>query len=138
YVGRAQYLTGDWSQANQTLERSLAQHKSDNVARLYLGPTLACQNDQKRGLQHIEAGMKGIRDFLNYITSTFSSEFGQFWDPAQSIRNAIANNLQIIARESFELPTVIANGESIVMNMEQEPDRAREQEEQQMQMDRAR
>jgi hypothetical protein len=99
---------------------------------------LARQNDQKRGLQHIEAGMKGIRDFLNYITSTFSSEFGQFWDPAQSIRNAIANNLQIIARESFELPTVIANGESIVMNMEQEPDRAREQEEQQMQMDRAR
>jgi hypothetical protein len=39
YVGRAQYLTGDWSQANQTLERSLAQHKSDNVARLYLGLT---------------------------------------------------------------------------------------------------
>ena len=135
YLGRAQYLTGDLAQARQTLERSLSQHKGDNLARLYLGLTLARQDDRKSGLQQIEAGMKGIRDFLNYITSTFSYDFGQFWDPNRDIRNAIANNLGIIARGNFEWPTVIANGESIAMNMEQEPDRAQQQQERQMERD---
>jgi len=45
YVGRAQYLTGDLAQARQTLERGLAQHRGDNVARLYLGLTLARLKD---------------------------------------------------------------------------------------------
>ena len=37
YLGRTQYLTGNYTQARQTLEKALSQHKSDNVARLYLG-----------------------------------------------------------------------------------------------------
>ena len=131
YLGRAQYLTGNFPQARQTLERSLSQHKTDNVARLYLGLTLARQDDRKRGLQQMEAGMKGIRDFLNYISSSFSSEFGQYWDPNQNIRNAIAANLTMIARDNFDWPTVIANGESIAMNTEREPDLALQRQEEQ-------
>jgi tetratricopeptide (TPR) repeat protein len=135
YLGRAQYLTGDLAQARQTLNQSLAKHKGDNLARLYLGMTLARQDDRKGGLQQMEAGMKGIAAFLNYITSAFATGFGQFWDPGQTIRKAVANNLAIIARGNFDWPTVIANGESIAMNMEQEPDRANQQQEQQLQMD---
>jgi tetratricopeptide (TPR) repeat protein len=135
YLGRAQYLTGSLAQARQTLDQALAKHKGDNLARLYLGMTLARQDDRKVGLQQMEAGMKGVAAFLNYITSAFATGFGQFWDPGRSIRNAIANNLAIIAKGNFDWPTVIANGESIAMNMEQEPDRAEQQQEQQLQMD---
>jgi tetratricopeptide (TPR) repeat protein len=138
YVGRAQYLNGDLAPARQTLERAVAQYRADNLAKLYLGLTLARLNDRTTGLVQIDAGLKGVRDFLNYITNTFSSSFGQFWDPNQDIRKAIASNLALIAREGFDWPTVIANSESIAMNFEQEPDRATRQEEQQMQMDRSR
>jgi len=138
YVGRAQYLTGDLAQARQTLERGLAQHRGDNVARLYLGLTLARLKDQKPALPQTEAGLKGIRDFLNYITTTFANEFGQFWDPTQVIRNAIANNLAIIAKGNFDWPTVIANGEDIAMKTEREQDIARQNEEQLLEMNRNR
>jgi hypothetical protein len=138
YLGRAQYLTGDLTGARQTLERSVSQHKADNIARLYLGMTLARQGDRKSGLQQMESGMKGIRDFLNYITSTFASTFGQYWDNNNDIRNSITSNLQIIARGNFDWSAVIANGESIGMKIEREPDFARQQEEQQLDMDRRR
>jgi tetratricopeptide (TPR) repeat protein len=69
YLGRAQYLNGNYSQARQTLERALAQHNTDNVARLYLGLTQARLGDRQAGLKNIEAGMNGINNFLNYITT---------------------------------------------------------------------
>ena len=66
FLGRAQYLTGDYARARSTLEKALAQHKEDNVARLYLGLTLARQGETQKSLQDIDAGMKGIHDFLDY------------------------------------------------------------------------
>lgn len=130
YLGRTQYLTGDLTGARQTLEQSLSRHKGNNLTRLYLGLTFARQDDRKRGLPQIETGMKGISHFLNYITTAFSSDFGQFWDPSQDIRRAIANNLAVIARGGFDWATLIANGESIGMKFEQEPDLAKETEQQ--------
>jgi hypothetical protein len=138
YVGRAQYLTGDLTPARQTLERSLSLHKGDNVARLYLGLTLARENDRRNGARQMELGMKGISAFLNYITSAFSSGFGQFWDPGHAIRNAIANNLALMAQEGFDWSTVIANGESIGMKIEQEPDLAQQQQNQEIEMQQLR
>jgi tetratricopeptide (TPR) repeat protein len=58
YLGRAQYLTGNYAQARQTLEKALAQNTSDNLARLYLGLTQARLGDNQAGLQNIEASMK--------------------------------------------------------------------------------
>src|SRR6266850_5763861 len=68
YLGRAQYLTGNYAQARSTLEKALSQHKSDNIARLYLGLTLYRLGDQKSALTNIQAGMNGINNFLNYTT----------------------------------------------------------------------
>lgn len=138
FLGRAQYLNGQLAPARDTLQKAIAQHKSDSVARLYLGLTLARQGDRQSGLREIEGGMKGIRDFLNYITTTFSNLFGQFWDPNQDIRKAIDNNLATIARGNFDWPTLLSNSEALGLKFEQEPDRARQQEEQQMEMDRSR
>jgi len=44
----------------------------------------------------------------------------------------------MIARGNFDWSMLISNSETIAMNFEQEPDNARQQEEQQMEMDRSR
>ena len=129
YVGRAQYLTGNYAQARQTLEKALSQHKGDNVARLYLGLTWARQGEHQKGLQNIDAGMKGIYDFVNYITETFRFSYGQDWDLGRGIRSAIEKDRAMIAGGKVDWPTLIADGESIAMKIEREPDIVRRDEE---------
>jgi tetratricopeptide (TPR) repeat protein len=41
YVGRAYYQAGNYPEAREALEKGLAQHKNDNIGRLYLGLTFA-------------------------------------------------------------------------------------------------
>src|SRR6266542_6809588 len=43
YVGRSEYLTGRLPQARQTLERARSASRQEDIARLYLGLTLARQ-----------------------------------------------------------------------------------------------
>jgi tetratricopeptide (TPR) repeat protein len=129
FLGRAQYLNGDYAGARSTLEKALAQHKDDNVARLYLGLTLARQGETQKGLQDIDAGMKGIYDFLNYIADSFRFTYGQYWDPGRDIRSAIERDRAIIASGKIDWPTFIADGEWIAMKTEREPDLARQQQE---------
>jgi len=135
FVGRAQYLTGQYAPARDTLQQSLALHRSDNLARLYLGLTLARLGDRQGGLPDIEAGTKGIVAFLNYITTSFGSTWGQFWDPGSSIRKAAAANLALIAQGNFDWPMLISQSEALAIKFEQEPDRANQQQQQQQQMD---
>jgi hypothetical protein len=131
YLGRAQYLNGQTTPAHQTLEKAIAQHRTDNVAVLYLGLTVAREGDRDKGLQQIQTGMKGIRDFLNYITTSFGMEWGQYWDPDRDIRNAIDNNLKMISAGNFDWATLVANSEQIGLNIEREPDRALQMQQQQ-------
>src|SRR5215831_19533622 len=46
YVGRSEYLTGRLPQARQTLERALASRQEEDIAKLYLGLTLAREGDR--------------------------------------------------------------------------------------------
>jgi len=134
FLGRAQYLNGQLEPAKDTLQKAVAQHKSDNLARLYLGLTQGRLGDRKSGLRDIETGMKGISGFLNYITTQFAWSFGQFWDPGGNLRKTIDSNLAMIAKGDFDWSTLIANGEALAMNVEQEEDRARQDEERELQM----
>lgn len=138
FLGRAQYLNGQLAPARDTLQKALAQHRTDHLARLYLGLTVARLGDRQSGLRDIQAGLKGIGDFLNYITTAFANLFGQFWDPTQAIRKSVNDNLAMIARGNFDWPTLIANAETIAMKFEQEPDNAQEQERQQIEMNQRR
>ena len=71
-LGRAQYLTGNYPQARQTLEKALSQDKDDNVARLSLGLRRLARASISRVCKISNAGMKGIYDyFVNYITDNF-------------------------------------------------------------------
>jgi len=127
FLGRAQYLNGDYARARSTLEKALARHKDDNVARLYLGLTLARQGETQKSLKDIDAGMEGIYDFLNYIADNFRFTFGQYWDPGRDIRSAIESARAVIASGKIDWPALMADGESIAMKTEREPDLARQQ-----------
>jgi tetratricopeptide (TPR) repeat protein len=122
FLGRAQYLNGDYPRARSTLEKALAQHKDDNVARLYLGLTLARQGETQKSLQDIDAGMEGIFDFLDHMTGSFRFSFGRNWDPGRDIRSAIERDRAMIASGKIDWPALIADGEWIAMQTEREPD----------------
>ena len=129
YLGRAQYLTGDYAQARPTLEKAVSQDKDDNIARLYLGLTLARQGETQKGLQDIDEGMKGIYDFLNYLRDNQRFSYAQFWDPGLDIRSGIERDRAVIASGKIDWPALIADGESIAMKIEREPDIVRRDEE---------
>jgi len=126
YLGRAQYLTGNYAQARSTLERALSQNQDDSIPRLYLGLALARQGETQKALPDIDSGMKGIYDLLNYITDTFRFGYGQYWDPGRDIRSAIEKDRAMIASGKIDWPTLIAEGESIALKTEREPDQARQ------------
>ena len=127
YVGIAQYFTGNLAQAQQTLERALSQPERAEVARLYLGLTLARLTQREKGLQDIELGMKGIYSFLDYMNQTFRYGIGQFYDPGRAIRSAIEKAQAMIASGKIDWPQLLSEGERIGIQIEQESDRARKQ-----------
>ena len=122
YLGRAQYLTGNYAQARQTLQKNLSRHRSDNLARLYLGLTLYRLGDQKAALTNIQRGMEGINTWLNYLNENFRLEFGQGWDPGGTIRAGIKTDLAMISSGKIDWPRLIADGEALGIGIEQEED----------------
>jgi tetratricopeptide (TPR) repeat protein len=127
YVGRSEYLTGRLPQARQTLERALSANRQEDIARLYLGLTLAREGDRQRGLKEIEGGMRGINSFLNYISQAQRYSIGQFWDPDRDIRSAIQSDLAMISSKDLDWQRLTANTEWLGLRMEEEIDLARRQ-----------
>lgn len=135
YVGRAEYATGRYPQARESLERALKLDREDNLARLYLGLTLARQGDRNKGLSEIQNGMKGINDWLEYITQAHRFSFGQYWDPVREIRNAIQGDLAMISGKDVDWQKLIPSGEWVGQRMEEEAERAQRQESEDMSRD---
>ena len=125
YLGRTQYLTGNYTQARQTLEKALSQHRSDNVARLYLGLTLYRLGDQKAGLTNIERGMRGISNWLQYMDTNFRYEYGKDWDTGGTIEAGIKSDLAMISSGKIDWPQLIADGERLGIGIEQEEENFR-------------
>jgi tetratricopeptide (TPR) repeat protein len=125
YVGRAEYANGRLPQAKESLERALAVNPEEPITRLYLGLTLARAGDRQRGLKEIEAGLKGIYDWLEYITQTFRFSFGQYWDPSREIRSAIQKDLAMISGRDVDWQKLITDAEWVGKQTEEESDRAR-------------
>jgi tetratricopeptide (TPR) repeat protein len=117
YLGRAQYLTGNYAQARQTLEGALAQNTSDNLARLYLGLTQARLGDNQAALTNIEASMKQMNSWLNYLNGNFP---GEGWDPGGAIQGRIKNALAMISSGNVEWPRLFADGESVGLGVAQQ------------------
>jgi tetratricopeptide (TPR) repeat protein len=128
YVGRAEYAAGQFTPARQSLERALSLNKPEDIARLYLGLTLARSGDPQRGLAEIEGGMKGIHSWLEYIANAFRFSFGEFWDPGRNIRAAIEGDLAMLSSKDVDWQKLMADGEWLGKRMEEEVDRARRRE----------
>lgn len=126
YVGRAYYDSGKLSEARKALERARSINDYDYLARLYLGLVLSRDEDPKRGVNELASGMKGIYDWLEYIT--YNTYYGQFWDPNREIRSEIRRTLAVATGPELELKTLIANGEWVGKKMEEEIDLARRDE----------
>ena len=128
YVGRSEYLTGRIPQARKTLERALAANREEDIARLYLGLTLAREGDRQSGLKEIESGMRSINNFLDYINQAQRFNIGQFWDVDRDIRRAIQSDLAMISGKDVNWQRLTADTEWLGIRMEQESDWARRQE----------
>ena len=128
YIGRTEYAIGRLPQARETLEKALSANRDEDLARLYLGLTLARIGDRQQGLKEIEGGMRGIQAFLDYVNEAFRFSFGQFWDPANAIRSAIQGDLAMISGRELDWQRLIASSEWIGQMMEEEGDKARRDE----------
>jgi tetratricopeptide (TPR) repeat protein len=120
YVGRSEYATGRLPQARQTLEKSLSISQDQDVARLYLGMTLARGGERQQGVKEIESGMKGIYDRIEYISQHFRYSFGAFWDTRREIRSSIEDNLAMISGKDVDLQRLIADSEWLGKRVEEE------------------
>jgi hypothetical protein len=89
-------------------------------------------------LKDIETGTKGVNDFVNNVTSQAPPDVAQYWDPGRAIRNAANANLKTIAAGNFDWPTLITSSESLASALEQEPGRAAQQRDQEMQNEMSR
>jgi tetratricopeptide (TPR) repeat protein len=125
FLGRSQYTVGQLPQAQKSLERAIALNPDDHSARLYLGLTLARSDARQRGLREIETSMKNIHEFLEWVTQAHRFSFGQFWDPTRAIRSAIESDLAMIRSNEINWPTLIADGEWLGKEIDEEGDRAR-------------
>lgn len=126
YVGRANYGTGKLPEAKQALERALARDNGDNLARLYMGLVLARDGDRQTGARDIESGIRGLHDWLEYIT--YNTNYGMFWDPRREIRSEMQTDLAMLSGKEIDWQKVIASSEWIGFKMEEEIDRARRDE----------
>ena len=131
FLGQAQYLTGNYAQALETLQKALSMHPGDHVALLYLGLAEARLGNREAGLRNIENAMKGIAAFLNYLENNFRYSFGQFWDPGGQIRASIKTDLAMISSGNIDWSQLIADGERLGIRIEEEEDKARQQQQQQ-------
>jgi hypothetical protein len=110
------------------LERALVTNRQEDIARLYLGLTLAREGDRQRGLEEIESGMRGINSFLDYINQAQRFSIGQYWDPGRAIRSTIQSDLAMISGKDLDWQRLIEDTEWLGIRMEQESDLARRQE----------
>jgi hypothetical protein len=72
--------------------------------------------------------MRGIHDWLEYVTQAHRFSFGQFWDPRREIRAAIEGELAMISGRELDWQRLISDGEWLGKRIEEETDLARRDE----------
>ena len=128
YLGRANYETKNLPEARRALQNASDRRKDDYLANLYLGLTLARDGDRQRGLTEIESGMRGLYDWLEWVSSAHRYSYGEYWDPQREIRSQIRTNLAMMSSRDLDWPTVIGDGEALGKRMEEEIVRAEQEE----------
>lgn len=123
YVGRSYYHMGKLSEARQAFERARSRYEQDALARMYLGLILVQQGDRQKGLKECEAGLRGLRDWLDYVDQNHPD--GQFWDPGRDLRSAIQENLAMTSGRDINWPLAMASMQGLGKRFEEEIELAR-------------
>lgn len=123
YVGRSYYNLGKLPEARQAFERARARYEQDALARLYLGLIMVQEGDRAKGLKECEAGLVGLRDWLDYIDQNHPD--GQFWDPGRELRSAIQQNLAMTSGRDINWPQAMASMQGLGKRFEEEIELAR-------------
>ena len=125
YVGRAYYAMGKLPEAQKAFERARSLHRQDHLAKLYLGLVLGRDGDRPRGLKEIEAGLRGLGDWLDYV-ERYEWE-GRYWDPGLHLRKEIQRNLAMIESGDINWSQLIAGGGQLGREFEEEIDESQNQ-----------
>ena len=118
YVGRSHYAMGNLAEARKALERARSRSEHDHLAKLYLGLVLARDGDRERGLKEIQAGLRGLHDWLDYMEQYHPD--GRFWDPGRDLRSEIQKSLTMLSRKDVRWPELISSGEMLGKKLEEE------------------
>ncbi len=123
YVGQANFAAGRIPDARKALERARTR-EDDDLAKVYLGLVLARSGDYDRGLKEIEAGLRGINEWYDYIQ--FYHVDGQFWDPGRRLRSSIQRELTSLSRRETNTNETVQSVALLGREIELEIDRARD------------
>jgi tetratricopeptide (TPR) repeat protein len=123
YVGQANFAAGRIPDARKALERARTR-EDDDLAKVYLGLVLARSGDYDRGLKEIEAGLRGIHEWYDYIQ--FYHVDGQFWDPGRRLRSSIQRELTSLSTRERTANETVQNVALLGREIELEIDRAKD------------
>lgn len=120
YTGRAYYEMKRFTEARKAFERALLRAEQDHFARLYLGLVLGRNGNQRRGVQEIEAALRGFHSQLEYLEQYHSD--GRFWDATRVLRSEMERDLKMISAKEVRWPELISSGEWLGRTLEEEID----------------
>jgi tetratricopeptide (TPR) repeat protein len=123
YVGRANLAAGNVPEARKALERARTRDE-DNLAKVYLGLVMTRQGERDRGAKEIEAGLKGLYEWYDYVQ--FYHIDGQYWDPGKQLRKSIQSNLAGLSSRGSDSPEWVQNIALLGREIEMEIDRAKD------------
>jgi tetratricopeptide (TPR) repeat protein len=124
YVGKANFATGNVPEARKALERARTRDE-DNLAKVYLGLVLTREGDRDRGVKEIEAGLKGIYEWYDWVQ--FYHIDGRYWDPGKPLRKSIQSALAGLTSRGSDSPELMQNIALLGREIEMEIDRAKDQ-----------
>ena len=124
YVGRAYYDMEKLPEAKKALERARSRYEQDHLAKLYLGLALARDGDRPRGLREIELGLRRLLNWLDHM-ERYDLD-GTYWDPNRRLRSEIRKSVAMIEGRDIIWPELIASGEWLGREFEDEIDLASE------------
>ncbi|MBI4524575.1 MAG: tetratricopeptide repeat protein [Deltaproteobacteria bacterium] len=110
--------------ANDPLIEQIKRTRAD-----YLRKRAAAESVQEPGVREVDRALRDGHNWLEYVTA--NTEYGRFWDPGREIRKQIQSSLAMIAKRKVDRQKLIANGEWVGKELEEEIDRARRDERQQ-------
>ena len=123
YLGRAYYEAKKYPQARQALERAIAANEDDGFARLYLGLTLARQDDHDASRKAALLGLKVLNDALEFIV--YNTADGVYWDASGNLRKELSNAQRDVTAANPRLDHLLERLEALGAAVEEEIDLAR-------------